>query len=46
MKIGLVDLDTSHPAAWVPILRELGHDVVGIYAFAKSYQRARYPEGG
>jgi hypothetical protein len=31
MKIGLVDLDTSHPAAWVPILRELGHEVVGVF---------------
>src|SRR6187200_2454362 len=31
MRIGLVDLDTSHPAAWVPILREMGHEVVGVY---------------
>ena len=31
MRIGLVDLDTSHPAAWVPILRELGHEIVGVF---------------
>jgi hypothetical protein len=31
MKIGLVDLDTSHPAAWIPIERELGHEVVGVW---------------
>jgi hypothetical protein len=30
-KIGLVDLDTSHPGSWVPRLRELGHQVVGVY---------------
>jgi len=31
MRIGVVDLDTSHPGAWVPIERELGHEVVGVY---------------
>lgn len=31
MKLGLIDLDTSHPRNWVPLLRELGHDVVGVY---------------
>ncbi|MBV7333346.1 Gfo/Idh/MocA family oxidoreductase [Chloroflexi bacterium TSY] len=31
MRIGLVDLDTSHPENWVPILRQLGHDVVGVW---------------
>ncbi len=31
MKIGIVDLDTSHPAAWIPIERELGHEIVGIW---------------
>ena len=31
MRIGVVDVDTSHPTAWVPIERELGHDVVGVY---------------
>ena len=31
MKIGLVDLDTSHPENWVPILRDLGEDVAAVY---------------
>lgn len=31
MKIGLLDLDTSHPDAWVPVVRELGHEVVGAW---------------
>jgi len=31
MNIGLIDLDTSHPKAWVPIIRALGHDVVGVW---------------
>ncbi len=31
MRIGLVDLDTSHPESWIPIERELGHDVVGVW---------------
>lgn len=31
MKVGIVDLDTSHPDAWVPIIRSLGHDVVGVW---------------
>lgn len=31
MKIGLADLDTSHHVAWLPLLREFGHTVDGIY---------------
>jgi hypothetical protein len=31
MKIGIVDLDTSHPQNWIPIERELGHDIVGLF---------------
>ncbi|MEK0314725.1 Gfo/Idh/MocA family oxidoreductase [Cohnella sp. 56] len=31
MKIGIVDLDTSHPNAWVPILKEMGHEVTAVY---------------
>jgi predicted dehydrogenase len=31
MKLGLVDLDTSHPAAWIPIERELGHEIAGVW---------------
>lgn len=30
MKIGIIDLDTSHPQNWIPIERELGHDVVAL----------------
>lgn len=30
MKIGLVDLDTSHPEGWIPILREMGHEIGGV----------------
>ncbi len=31
MRIGIVDLDTSHPAAWIPIERDFGHEIVGIF---------------
>jgi len=31
VKIGIVDVDTSHPDRWIPIERELGHEVVGIW---------------
>jgi hypothetical protein len=31
MKIGVVDLDTSHPQNWIPIERELGHEVAGVW---------------
>jgi len=31
MKIGHVDLDTSHPSSWIPIEREKGHEVVGVW---------------
>ena len=31
MKIGVVDLDTSHPQNWIPIERELGHEVIGVW---------------
>ncbi len=31
MRIGIVDLDTSHPAAWIPIERELGHEIAGVW---------------
>ena len=31
MKIGIVDLDTSHPQNWIPIERELGDEVVGVW---------------
>ncbi|GAB2574036.1 Gfo/Idh/MocA family oxidoreductase [Kribbella endophytica] len=31
MRIGVVDLDTSHPAAFLPLLRQRGHEVVAVY---------------
>jgi hypothetical protein len=31
MRIGIVDVDTSHPQNWIPIERELGHEIVGIW---------------
>lgn len=31
MKIGLVDLDTSHPESFVPLLRARGHEVTGVW---------------
>ncbi|MFA6286517.1 MAG: Gfo/Idh/MocA family oxidoreductase [Opitutaceae bacterium] len=31
MKIGLVNLDTSHPLAWLPLVRALGHEIAGVY---------------
>jgi hypothetical protein len=31
VRIGVVDLDTSHPGAWIPIERELGHEIVGVW---------------
>ena len=31
MRIGVVDVDTSHPQNWIPIERDLGHEVVGIW---------------
>ena len=31
MKIGIVDLDTSHPEAWIAIERQLEHEIVGLY---------------
>lgn len=31
MRIGLVDLDTSHPEHFVPLLREMGHEVLSVW---------------
>lgn len=31
MRIGIVDLDTSHPENWIPIERDWGCDIVGIH---------------
>ncbi len=31
LRIGIVDLDTSHPGNWVPIIKEMGHEVVAVF---------------
>lgn len=31
MRIGVIDLDTSHPEAFLPLLRRRGHEVVGVF---------------
>lgn len=31
MRIGVADLDTSHPQTFLPLLRQRGHDVVAVY---------------
>lgn len=31
LRVGIVDLDTSHPNNWVPIIKELGHQVVAVF---------------
>lgn len=55
-KIGIIDIDTSHPAAWIPIERELGYEVVGFHdsgavhtseaadQFAEEHQLTRFPD--
>jgi len=40
LRIGHVDLDTSHPQNWIPIERQLGHEVVGVFDGGTVY-----PEG-
>jgi len=43
MKIGIIDLDTSHPSAWIPIEREMGHEIVGLFDGGSIHPR-RYVE--
>jgi len=31
LKIGMVDLETSHPQYWLPIIRRMGHEVVAVH---------------
>lgn len=31
MRLGIVDLDTSHPAAWIPLERALGHEITAVW---------------
>ncbi len=49
LRIGLVDLDTSHPGSFTPILRDMGHEVAGVYdagtvwpsGYAEAFARER-----
>jgi hypothetical protein len=40
MNIGIVDLDTSHPHNWIPVERELGHEVSGVWDGGSVHPRA------
>jgi len=31
IQVGHVDLDSSHPGNWIPIIRDLGYEVAGVY---------------
>ncbi|OHB57612.1 MAG: hypothetical protein A2Y12_17875 [Planctomycetes bacterium GWF2_42_9] len=31
MKIGVIDVDTTHPMEWIPLERAMGHTVVGLW---------------
>ncbi|TWD84677.1 putative dehydrogenase [Kribbella amoyensis] len=58
MRIGVIDLDTSHPEAFLPLLRQRGHDVVAVYGgqtvvdddytrdYAKKHDLAVVPDPG
>jgi len=41
LRIGVVDLDTSHPPAWIKVIRELGMDadVVAVYDGGAVYEK-------
>lgn len=30
-RIGIVDIDTSHAGAWIPVLRDLGYAIAGVF---------------
>ena len=40
MKLGMIDLDTSHPASWLVVLGEMGHEVTCVFDGGTVY-----PEG-
>lgn len=44
MKIGIVDLDTSHPQNWIPIEREMGHEIVGVWDGGSVHPRSYVEE--
>jgi hypothetical protein len=40
MKIGIVDLDSSHPAVWIPLERDFGHEIAGVWDGGSVHPRA------
>src|SRR5665647_1637118 len=50
IRIGLANLDTSHPLGYIPVIRALGHEVTGVYddgvVFDTSYARRFVSENG
>jgi hypothetical protein len=41
-KLGIVDLDSSHPQAWLPILRSMGFDITSVFD-GGSVRNKEYP---
>lgn len=39
-RIGIVDIDTSHAGAWIPILRDLGFIIAGVFDHGDVHPRA------
>jgi len=39
LRVGIVDIETSHPSAWIPILQEMGCEVHGIYDSGRRFSR-------
>ena len=50
IRIGLANLDTSHPQGYIPVIRALGHEVIGVYddgvVFGTDYPRWFAAENG
>lgn len=44
LRVGLVDLDTSHPGSFVPLLRKMGHEVTTVYDSPFSVNPAGFAE--
>jgi hypothetical protein len=40
MRIGLVDIDTSHPENWIPFIRAMGHEIIGVWDGASVHSTA------
>ena len=50
MKLGMIDMDTSHPRSWLPVIREMGHDVTCVFdggtIYPEGYAREFAQENG